>query len=180
MSLEMPLFVYRARVEALANKRTGEPVYNDSIEHAVIILHNILSHAHHSVKILTGELNKDAYARTEIVDEMKRFLDDGSHTLQILFESEELANEEEMHLHPFLHAVAGNERVQLRHVPRDLQDMYEFHFILMDDDGYRFEPDKGKFGGVAAFGDKRGGSNLDGLFSRLWNGSEEIVHAARA
>ena len=155
-------------------------MYNDSIEHAVIILQNLFSHARHSVKILTGELNKHAYARTTIVDEMNRFLEDESHTLEILFEDKDLASEGKIRLHPFLRAVAGNERVQLRHVPQDLQEMYEFHFVLMDDDGYRFEPDKGKLVAVAAFGDKKGGRNLDRLFSRLWKDSDEVPHAASA
>lgn len=173
MSQNMPLFVYRARVEALARKRTGEPVYNDSIEHAVIILQNMFSHARHSVKILTGELNRKAYARRAILEEVKRFVEHDSHTLQILFESKDLTRNEAGHLHPFLRAISGNERVQLRHVPAGLQEAYLFHFILMDDDSYRFEPDKERYGAVAAFGDEVGGENLKKLFSRLWAKSND-------
>ena len=179
MSLNMPLFVYRANVEALADRRMGEPMYNDSIEHAVIILQNILSHARSSVKILTGELNKDAYARRAILEEAKRFVENDSHTLQILFENETLDSNEMRYQHPFLQAIAGNERVQLRHVPRNLQTTYDFHFVLMDNDSYRFEPDKEKFGAVAAFGDKNGGENLERLFSILWDKSGTVQHAAR-
>ena len=180
MSPNVPLFVYRANVEALADRRMGEPVYNDSIEHAAIILQNILSHARSSVKILTGELNRDAYARRAIVEEAKRFVEDGSHTLQILFENEKLDPNEMEYQHPFLQAIADNDRVQLRHVPRNLQATYDFHFVLMDSDGYRFEPDKAKFGAVAAFGDRTGGENLEKLFTILWGKSKPVQYAARA
>ena len=178
MTHTMPLFMYRAKIEALADRRKGDPVYNDSIEHAVIILQNIFSHANRSVKILTGELNKDAYGRRTIVDEVKRFVDDDSHTLQILFEHEDLTEEESLHDHPLLRAVADNDRVHLRHVPKNLQRSYGFHFVLMDSDGYRFEPDKGKFGAVASFGDEKGGKNLEKLFSTLWNRSENVQHVS--
>ena len=63
-----------------------KPMYNDSVEHAVIILQNIFLHAHHSVKILTGELNPEAYARRGIVEDVKHFIEDDRHNLQILFE----------------------------------------------------------------------------------------------
>ena len=180
MSQKMPLFVYRAKVEMLANRRKGEPVYNDSIEHAAIILQNVFSHAHHSVKILTGELNRDAYGRRSIVDAVKRFVGDDSHTLQILFENEGLTAEQIFEEHPLLRAIAGNDRVHLRRVPRNLQESYGFHFVLMDSDGYRFEPDKRKFGAVAAFGDEAGGKHLGELFSTLWERSTDVQHAIGA
>ena len=178
MSQNIPLFVYRARIEALAEKRAGEPIYNDSIEHAAIILQNIFSHARHSVKILTGQLNRDAYARRGIVEEVKRFIEDDTHRLQILFETESLVAEKKIYHHPFLREIAGSDRVQLRHVPQGLQQMYNFHFVLMDEDSYRFEPDKAEFGAVAAFGDKDGGKNLAHLFSTLWNRSDPLAHGS--
>ena len=179
MSQNIPLFVYRARIEALAEERVGEPMYNDSIEHAVIILQNIFLHARRSVKILTGKLNRDAYARRGIVEDVKRFIEADHHTLQILFEDESLVDKKEIDRHPFLREIAGCDRVQLRHVPQGLQQMYNFHFVLMDEDSYRFEPDKGEFGAVATFGDKDGGENLARLFSVLWDKSKPLAHGSR-
>lgn len=178
MSQNLPLFVYRARIEALAEKRTGQPMYNDSVEHAVIILQNIFLHAHHSVKILTGELNPEAYARRGIVEDVKHFIEDDRHNLQILFEAESLGDKKKINRHPFLREIAGCDRVQLRHVPQGLQQMYNFHFVLMDEDSYRFEPDKERFGAVAAFGDKDGGMNLARLFSVLWEKSTPPAHSS--
>ena len=180
---EIPLFLYRSRIERLAYERTGEPVYNDSVEHAAIILHNLFLHAHRSVKILTGELNKEAYGRRTIIDAAMRFLEDDSHEISILFENGDLSRDETLQQHPFLRAVKSNnnKRVNLLQVPSDVQDRYGFHFVLIDDDSYRFEPDKAKLGAVAAFGDRAGGKHLHSLFSELWKRSsaslEPIVAA---
>lgn len=171
-SRDMPLFVYRAHVEALAAKRKGEPLYNDSLEHAAIVLQSMFSHAQRSVRLLTGELNKDAYARRAIIDEVKRFVESNSHSLQILYEDERLGGSDAAAQHPFLKAIAGRDRVELRHVPRRLQSRYACHFMLVDGDSYRFEPDKEKFGAVAAFGDEDGGKNLENLFFTLWDMAE--------
>lgn len=165
MTQDVPLFVYRERVEALADKHDGEPVYNGSLEHTAIVLQSMLSRANRSVKLLTGELNKAAYGRLPVVEQIKRFVEDESHSVQILYEAESLRSE---WAHPFLKAVADKNHVELRHVPREVQSRYGFHFMLVDTDSYRFEPNKEKYGAVAAFGDKNGGDNLDGIFTSLW------------
>ena len=92
MLRDMPLFAYRAKVEDLADKRTGEPMYGDSIDHAAITLRNIFSRADGAVKILTGDLNEETYGRKTIVNEVENFLKDGSHSLQILYEEENLVS----------------------------------------------------------------------------------------
>ena len=72
MSQNIPLSLYRAKVEALAKEQDGEPLYNDSIEHAAIILQSMVACAQESVRLLTGELNVDAYGRRAILDEIER------------------------------------------------------------------------------------------------------------
>ena len=168
MAQNVPLFVYRDQVEALADKHNGEPVYNSSLEHTAIVLQSMLSRARRSVKLLTGELNRNAYGRRTVVEQIRRFVEDKSHSVKILCEDKTLADGEARETHPFLQAVKSKSHVELRHVPRGLQSRYSFHFMLVDGDSYRFEPDRDKFGAVAAFGDKDGGKNLDHIFSTLW------------
>lgn len=168
MTQNVPLFVYRDQVEALADKHDGEPVYNSSLEHTAIVLQSMLSRARQSVKLLTGDLNRDAYGRRTVVEQIRHFVEDKSHSVKILYEDRTLGDGEAQETHPFLQAVKNKSHVELRHVPRGLQSRYDFHFMLVDGDSYRFEPDKDKFGAVAAFGDEDGGKNLDGIFSTLW------------
>ena len=175
--LKNSLSAYRKKVSAAANARIGEPIYNDRIDHAVIILTNIFSHAHNSVRILTGRLNKDAYGRSEVVSDALRFLAYSEHKIYILFEDQDLV--EEQNQHPFLTAVLPFDQIQIRRVPDDWQAFYDFHFILADDDSYRFEHDKNQFGAVAAFGDRPGGKNLERIFRQIWESSTPIERPSK-
>lgn len=162
---------YRARVRRLAQDRQGDPVYNDTLDHAAIILQNMFSYARESVRILTGSLNPTVYGRAEIVEEAQHFLrKSNDHQIYILYEDKEATDEDRwLKQHSFLSGLMNyRQQIHLRFVPDDWQETYDFHFVVMDDDSYRFEPDKTMFRAVAAFGDRPGGSNLRRLFDRLW------------
>ncbi len=162
---------YRARVRRLAQARQGDPVYNDTLDHAAVIMQNMFSYAGESVRILTGSLNPDVYGRAEIVEEARHFLrKSNDREIYILFEDKEATEDRWRKQHSFLSGLMDYSRqIHLRFVPDEWQETYDFHFVVMDDDSYRFEPDKTMFRAVAAFGDRPGGSNLRGLFDRLWS-----------
>ena len=166
MQNTQPLTDYMNKVKRLADDRTGEPVYNASLEHAVVILQNMFSHARKSICILTGRLNNDAYGHPEVVREARRFLESPDQRIRILFEDEGLL--ENVAHHPFLAIETGQEKIEKHFVPKELQQNYQFHFIVVDEDSYRFEPDREKYEAVAAFGDAEGGQNLGRLFEQLW------------
>ena len=52
--------------------------------------------------------------------------------------------------------------------------MYGFHFVVVDDDSYRFESDKTKPSAVAAFGHKEGAENLNEIYEYLWDQCERV------
>ena len=163
-----PLTDYMNKVRRFAEARTGAPVYNASLEHAVVILQTMFSRAEDSICILTGGLNTEAYGHDEVVKEARGFLESPEHRVRILFEDDRLLNEEYVSKHPFLAIKTGQKQIQKRRVPKELQPNYKFHFVVVDSDFYRFEPDREKYEAVAAFGDVEGGQNLRELFENLW------------
>ena len=163
-----PLTDYMNKVRRFAEARTGAPVYNASLEHAVVILQNMFSRADDSIYILTGELNTEAYGRDEVVREARGFLKSSKHRVRILFEDERLLDEGYVAKHPLLAIETGQEQIEKRRVPKELQPNYKFHFVVVDQDSYRFEPDREKHEAVAAFGDAEGAQNLKKLFEELW------------
>lgn len=168
------LIDYTNKVRRLAEDRTGEPIYNDSLEHAAVILQSLFAHARDSVCILTGKLNEDAYGRIEIVEAAQRFVESPGHRIRILFEDELLFEKDNITRHPFLAALTEPD-FEKRLVPKSRQRNYKFHFIVVDDDCYRFEPDREKYEAVAAFGDPVGGQNLKKLFHQLWREADNQV-----
>lgn len=171
---DMPIAEYERKVKDLMKKRNGEPLYNGTLEHAVVIIRCMLQQADKSVDILTGKLNHNAYGRYQIVEAAKNFLNHDAHErkIRVLFEDENLCLTEELSKHPLLGNLSSK-KTECRMVPKPRQGAYGFHFIVMDDDSYRFEPDKERFGAVAAFGDSENAQHLKGLFEQLWHESQD-------
>lgn len=161
---------YSQLVRALALKRDGQPLYNASIDHASVVIENLFKSARRKIDILSGDLNPRVYGRNEVVQEAMLFLiSNPEHRIRVLLEKD-LA--EARKLHPFFKMFSEFANVELRIAPSELQEMYTFHFVVVDKDCYRFESNKNLPAATAAFGDSDGARNLSGIYERLWNGSE--------
>ena len=162
----MSLAEYREYVRSLALERDGQPIYNASVEHASVVIENLFAEARRKVDVLSGSFNVRVYGRASVVEEAKLFLASSvNNRLRIILEED---SPEARAIHPFFKACSELPRVELRVAPQDVQELYGFHFVLMDDDSYRFESDKTKASAVAAFGHQQGAENLDAIYESLW------------
>ncbi len=162
----MNLAEYRETVRSLASLRDGQPIYNASVDHASVVVENLLANAKQRVDVLSGFLNARVYGRERVVEEARLFLSSkASNRIRVILEQD---FPEDRKIHPFFQACSRLPGVELRIAPEDVQNQYDFHFVLVDDDSYRFEQDKTKAAAVAAFGDKEGAENLDGIYEYLW------------
>ena len=163
----MDLFEYRGLVRSHADSRDGKPIYNASQEHASIVIENLFRHANSNVDILSGAFNARVYGRPRVVEEARLFLSDShNHNIRIILE-EDLP--EDRKLHPFFQACSDLPNIKLRIAPKELQELYGFHFIVADSESYRFEGDKAKPSAVAAFGHTEGAENLSRIFGDIWD-----------
>ena len=167
------LIEYRKRVERLAHARTGEGINNGSFDHAAIIIEQMFKSAESQIGILTNNLNARVYAREAILEEAKMFLAQGDRSARILLESTDDAIFRE---HPFFEHIRNNDNVEVRRVPASLRAAYDYHFLIMDNDSYRYEPTKDGPSAVAAFGDHEGAKNLSKIFDIIWGGSALVDH----
>lgn len=165
---------YRERVKNAAQARNGDPVYNGSMEHASVLVEAMFAHAHTEVCVLSGELNARVYGRDDVVEQANLFLADPQHRAQFLVEEPEALDWVN---HPLLSALSDNENVEVRSVPREIQNRYKFHLIVMDEDSYRFEKDRSEPVAIAAFGDITGAENMKSIFNTLWNVSRPVERA---
>ena len=170
----MALEDYRERVESLARERDGRPVFNGSLDHAEIIVETMFSHARNHVSILTGKLNARVYGTDEVREQARLFLADADHSVHVLMEDSDPADIKD---HPFIEEFSKYTNVTFKVVPKDVQDIYDFHFLVMDDDSYRFESDKKSPTAIAAFGEKEGATNICNIFNQLWETGEPLAFA---
>jgi hypothetical protein len=156
---------YAALIEDRIAKRDGTPLLNGTLDHAMMIIQAMFSHAVQSVKILTGTLNARVYGNEAVISAARQFLANPDHRLEIVFE--EKIEELDLAHHPLLAALEGRENLQIWRVMPEYQGKFVSHFALMDDDSYRFEADKSQTSAVAAFGDKKRFKQLDSAFASV-------------
>lgn len=168
----MNLAEYRQHVRTLASKRDGQPIYNATVEHASIVVEHLFSNATRRVDILSGSFNARVYGRTTVVEEAKLFLGSSAdNRLRIILEED---SPRDRLVHPFFKACREWPNLELRIASQEVKDQYGFHFVLMDDDSYRFEIDKAKPSAIAAFGHKEGAQNLAGVYEFLWDQCDPV------
>lgn len=157
-------------VEAAALCKNGDPFLNSSLAHAAVIVQRIIADAYHSVSILSRSLDPRVYGRNQTLDTTSRFLDEAPRRMRILMEEgDEIAHAG----NPFLNKFKDRPNVELRIVPRRLQEKYKFHFLVADNESYRFEPDKTKSAAIVAFGHAEIANKLERVFATLWRQCEQ-------
>ena len=162
----MSMRAFQTCVGDYADRSNGLPIYNDSINHASIIIEELFRQAKRSIKIISGNLNTQAYGQKDIVVEALDSLSRGGLTIQILLEIR--LSEEEYETHPLLTRIRKSRKCEIRTVPEHLSKLYSYHFLLVDDESYRFEGNKESIQAVAVFGDEPGASNLSQNFDDIW------------
>ena len=154
---------YRRKVKEAALKRSGEPIYNGSLDHASVLASALFEHAREEVCVLSGELNAHVYGTDDVLERARLFLSTRGRKIRVLVENPDAIDPKD---HPFVHEFGGNDDVEFRQLSSAVN--VPFHFIVMDGDSYRFEKDKSAPTAVAAFGDTAGGENLSRMFDILW------------
>lgn len=166
------LDAYREMVKHHAWRRSGEPIFNASMEHASVVVETLFSTAQKQLSILTGTLNPRVYGREAVVTEARLFLA-ASHrnSLRIILESDSSIDRCR---HPLFIACSDFTNIELRVASPELQERYDFHFLVADEDCYRLENDKNRPLATAHFGDAEGAKNLNRIFDILWESSDSI------
>ena len=168
----MHLTEYRHHVHALAIRRDGQPVANSTAERASIAIERLFLSAERTIDILTGTLNPRVYGRDPVIKEARLFLLTSPESrIRIILEED--SSDIRMR-HPLLVALREFENVAVRFADESVQSRYGFHFIVTDNDTYRFESYKDRPAAIASFGHCEGGQNLRKAYSVLWEQCSEL------
>jgi hypothetical protein len=157
----MEIHEYRKRVKALAALRNGGAIFNGSADHAAVIVENLFAVANHHVRILSGDLDARVYGNSRVVQRAAEFLGHSDHRLDIMLEENTLSAH-----HPLMQIVGNNPNVSLRLIRADVAEGIPYHFMIADEDCYRFEEQKGTHKAVAAFGDPNA-MNLSSIHEKI-------------
>lgn len=150
--------------------RDGEPLYNGSIDHATVLAAALFEHAADEVCIFSGKLNAHVFGKERVLERARIFLSTPGRKVRILVESPDDIDHSD---HPFLVEFGNNDDVEIKALRTEYSDL-PYHFMVMDEDSYRFEEDKDAPSAIASFGDEAGGKHLTKIFDTLWNNSNDL------
>lgn len=165
---------YRKHVKKLADESSSELIANGGTEHAEVLIENIFEHAGNAVRVFSGELNARVYGSSGIVENAKEFLQSGAdHKLSILIQNKEVLSSLEKHDLIKMCIELNTDMCEIRVVNEADKDVGH-HFVVMDEVGYRFEPDREKPTAVACFYDVDNAKLLVSSFDNMFSRGEEV------
>lgn len=162
---------YIERVARAAAEKNGEPVFNGSIDHARVIAEAMFKNAQNTVDIFSGQMNARVYGPDKVVDEAEQFLAVPSRRMRVIVEDGNVVSIQ----HPLFARLQHANNLEIRLLSPEVSRVIKFHLMVADGDCYRFESDKEKVAAIAAWGDDKGGKNLQNIFNSLWNISRNTV-----
>ena len=163
---------YLRLVRRYAKEKNGKLIWNDAIDQATIIMQvGFEEAARKSMCMLSHKIDPRTYARSEVIVAARRFLEKGGK-LHILVERP--TKGEALAKNAFIAGLTPRNNFEVRQVRPKIIRRYAYNFAVMDDDSYRFEPDRRASAGIVVFGDQTGANNLKQVFRGIWNESAPI------
>lgn len=154
------LRTYSAYVESLAREQSSELISNGYDEHARIIISNILHYAQKTVCIFTTSLKSSIYEHMSVLKALDEFLSKPDTKIKIVFQDIKSACDDNCEQDGnilqntnkrFIEICSNHpEKCQMVQSSKDDAKIIE-HYIIMDECGYRFCPDKTTTSAVASF-----------------------------
>lgn len=157
---------YDEMVERLADTESNELIPNGLVDHAKVIVKNLLSHADTDVAIFSTTLKPEIYDDDSVISGLGLYLNRPDARLKILLQepTESLLNSR------FLQAVASSgKNYSVKKVEKKSDQRIKEHFIVMDKKGFRFCPDKTSSSAIASFNQPRTAENLRTQFDVLFD-----------
>lgn len=153
---------YVHRLRTALNKKRPYVTYNRDASHARVVVIAGVEHAAKEILLLSHRLDLDVYGGLAAVETMGTFLDKPNTTLNVLVEGNILE------AHPMLDLINRSENATIKKVPESLTAKYQCNFMVVDDIGYRYEPNRDSFNATVVFHDEEKLSMI-GTLRELFN-----------
>jgi len=167
---------YEIMVKKLADIKSSELIPNGGTAHAEVLIENIFAHAQDVVRIFSGQLNARIYGSSSVIDEAREFLQSGvGKRIKVLVQDlgEEKSNLLKTHKLISMCLEVDPGACEFKTVAEEDKSIAS-HFVIMDDLGYRLEPDKSKSTGVGCFNDRETAIKLNSVYDDMFERADTI------
>lgn len=172
---------YKIFVEGLISNKDNRVFYNNSKEHAAIVMSNIFKNSNSIVRINCGGLHGKISSNKEYLFELDNFLFRDKTKLFILLENDSKIHEDVRAILSFYQKYFPD-KISIKKSDaffREIKNNNKVHFAV-GDDSYRIEYDVDKYLARCSFNNSQEASELatifDGLFKDTTRVSEVILN----
>ena len=155
---------YEKRLKGALEERTPYFEFNRDLFHAKVVIVTAFEHASREILILSHKLDWMVYGAQDFLAALKTFLDrDGGPRLVIVVETG--IGRDHPLLRQIRHEGMAEHRSRIEILELTNSELkYPFNFMIVDDIGFRLEPDRSKPRAIVAFhGDEKDREALAGL-----------------
>lgn len=143
----------------------SEIIYNRNIEHASILIAELIKGAQKSIKLLSGCANADVYDRKEVLSSLEMALKRSGISVEVILDQRVVGppNNSTSFLKKIreFETNGGNAVIKNVSIPNTEG---EFHFLVVDGASYRYEPNYKKTEAFADFFGKENAQKLEDWF----------------
>lgn len=172
---------YVSMLNELSRSNSDSIISSVDEDHAAVLIAKLFEIADQTVTIFAGPQDEHIYASTEVVHAAARFLQTASAKLNFIFEDLEKSPVTQKISNPFLdklqHTIGASLASKVELYPADMQAKnLPYHFILIDDKAFRFEPDKMTREAFATFNNTTAAACIKTVVDRMLLRIAPITH----
>lgn len=167
-------------VRKLSAQDSKEIISNGSTDHAAVLMSEMFRRQKGGkAYIFTGSLNPLLYCREEVLRSIKEFLESGGKIDIIVQNEPEKTSDASLNgssddgLFAKIKSSGFHDRLSIRRAPSSLECI-PYHFAVIGDKSFRFEPEKNKHEAFASFNRKEMAQTLVGKFAEFWGRSSVV------
>lgn len=167
---------YLSHIERLDELDSPELINNSSTEHAIPLVAKLFARGRKEILVFTGSLDPKIYAQKPVIDALGVFLVGRSGKLSVLIQkdatevSDATIATSESGLISALRSEYGSDvvdsNITVRRVCDRTRKAAKQHFLVVDNKGFRFEPDNTKHEAVASFNMPKVANGLTETFNQ--------------
>lgn len=174
MNISLDDVTYYEKVVDLANSNSEELISNSNINHAKILIHQLLIRAKKSIRILSSRLDTAIYDDQRILDALESLVKRQIVKIEVLIQFPEKIEK----ANKFLEICRGYFNCVIKKVRNPKDEQLNSHYIIMDEKAYRFcadaIPENGSVKAFATFNDPAMANRLTQWFNKFFNTAEEV------
>ncbi len=165
--------LYSNHVANLAQNKSNELIPNGSNAHAIILIQSLFLNAEKKIRIFSSILKKEIYEDNQIINGLDKFLNKPETGLEIIVQDYHSSGNDNLSDNNFYKICNDSDKCNIN-TASEKDRLLKEHFVIMDDMGYRFCPDKNGSSAVASFNRPTVAANLIKQFDILFGRSEPI------